>query len=195
MSSTSQPRPAPSRGGLFLDRDGTLIEDGHYLARPADVRLLPGVAGALQRARNLGYRLYLFTNQSGVGRGYFTRQAVDACNARLLQLAGLTPGAFERVCIAPEAPGSPSRYRKPSPAFIEETLEADGLDPGHTWMVGDKLADLQAGIGGGIRAAFVETGKPRTSEVDAFLCEHHPRAAAYPGLAALVDTLPEAPRA
>ena len=70
-----------TRSALFLDRDGTLILDKHYLADPADVELLPGVPEALRRARSLGYELFLFTNQSGIGRGLFTLE--DTCAATL----------------------------------------------------------------------------------------------------------------
>ncbi|MFI5337077.1 MAG: HAD-IIIA family hydrolase, partial [Opitutales bacterium] len=68
---------------LFLDRDGTLILDKDYLADPAGVELLPGAAAALQRARTLGYRLFLFTNQSGIGRGFHTIEDAHRCNARM----------------------------------------------------------------------------------------------------------------
>ena len=63
---------------LFLDRDGTLIIDKVYLADPAGVELIPGVAAGLGRARSLGYKLFLFTNQSGIGRGYYTLAAAEA---------------------------------------------------------------------------------------------------------------------
>ena len=74
---------------LFLDRDGTLIVDKVYLADPAGVELIPGAADALRRARALGYRLFLFTNQSGIGRGYHTLEDTQRVNARLEELLGL----------------------------------------------------------------------------------------------------------
>lgn len=148
-----------SRRALFLDRDGTLIVDQDYLRDPADVELLPGVAEALRRARTLRYRLYLFTNQSGIGRGYFTLEDVHRCNARMLELIGLGSDLFSGTCIAPELPDAPSRYRKPSPAYLVETIAADQLDPRRCHMIGDKEADLLAGIGAGIDAVAVCTGK------------------------------------
>ena len=144
---------------LFLDRDGTLIVDKNYLADPAGVELLPGVKGALQEARALGYRLFLFTNQSGIGRGLHSLDDALRCNARMEELLGLPAPLFDDICIAPEAPDQESRYRKPSPRFIVESITRHGLDATACWMVGDREADIQAGRNAGIRAAAVCTGK------------------------------------
>ena len=80
-------------------------------------------------------------------------------NARMEQLLGLPLPVFDGVCIAPEAPGTPSAYRKPSPRYILETLAARSLDPGACWMVGDAASDIAAGLAAGIRAAAVRTGR------------------------------------
>lgn len=144
---------------LFLDRDGTLIVDKVYLADPAGVELVPGAAAALARARRLGYRLFLFTNQSGIGRGYHTLADTQRVNARMEELLALPTPIFDGVCIAPEAPGQPSLYRKPSPRFITETLAQFHLNPAESWMVGDAASDIGAALAAGIRAAAVRTGK------------------------------------
>lgn len=144
---------------LFLDRDGTLIVDKVYLADPAGVELIPGAADGLRRARELGYRLYLFTNQSGIGRGYHTLRDTERVNARMEELLGLARPVFDGICIAPEGPNDPVVYRKPSPRFIQETIARDGLDPASCWMVGDSAADLGAARAAGIRSAAVRTGK------------------------------------
>ncbi len=144
---------------LFLDRDGTLIVDKVYLADPAGVELIPGVAAALRRARSLGYQLFLFTNQSGIGRGYHTLADTERVNARLEELLGLPAPVFDGICIAPERSDQPPVYRKPSPRFILETVAARRLDPADCWMVGDSAADLGAAAAAGIRAAAVRTGK------------------------------------
>lgn len=151
--------PGASRRALFLDRDGTLIVDRVYLADPAGVELLPGAADALTRARQLGYRLYLFTNQSGIGRGYHTAEDARRVNARLEELLGLPRPVFAEICIAPEAPDQPVVYRKPSPKFIQEMIARDGLDPAACFMVGDSAADIQAALNAGIRPAAVRTGR------------------------------------
>jgi D-glycero-D-manno-heptose 1,7-bisphosphate phosphatase len=144
---------------LFLDRDGTIIVDKHYLADPAGVELIPGVRSALQRARELGYKLFLFTNQSGIGRGLYTLDDVLLVNARMETLLALASPLFTELCIAPEAPDQPSLYRKPSPRFIQEMIAAHHLDPAHCAMIGDRPSDAQAGLNAGIRSIAICTGE------------------------------------
>jgi D-glycero-D-manno-heptose 1,7-bisphosphate phosphatase len=151
--------PTSARRALFLDRDGTIIPDKHYLADPAGVELLPGAAAALGRARQLGYALFLFTNQSGIARGYFTLDDVHRCNVRMEELIGLPAPLFTDICISTEGPNDPPLYRKPSPRFILESIARHGLDPQHCWMVGDRESDIDAGLNAKIRAVAVCTGK------------------------------------
>lgn len=144
---------------LFLDRDGTLIVDKVYLADPQGVELIPGAADGLRRARALGYGVFLFTNQSGIGRGFHTLEDTWRVNERMEELLGLPHPVFDGVCVAPEGPDQPSMYRKPSPRFILETLAARALEPAQCWMVGDSAADVRAGLAAGIRSAALRTGK------------------------------------
>ena len=149
---------------LFLDRDGTLILDKDYLADPAGVELIPGAADALRRARSLGYKLFLFTNQSGIGRGLHTIEDTHRVNARMEEMLGLPRPLFDDICIAPKAPEQPSLYRKPSPRYIIETITRYNLDARHCWMVGDREADIQAGYRANIFVAAVCTGKLTAAE-------------------------------
>lgn len=140
---------------VFLDRDGTLIENRHYLRSPEGVALLPGVREALSRARDMGAKLFLFTNQSGVGRGYFTLADVEAQNRRMIELLGLGEDVFAGICIAPERPDEPPVYRKPSPRFIREMVATHALSMETAWMVGDAPSDWEAGVNAGINAAAI----------------------------------------
>jgi D-glycero-D-manno-heptose 1,7-bisphosphate phosphatase len=144
---------------LFLDRDGTLILDKVYLSDPAGVEVIAGAEAGLRRARELGFLIFLFTNQSGIGRGYHTLEDALAVNARMEELLGLASPAFDGVCIAPESSDEPAVYRKPSPRFILEKIAEHALDPGACWMVGDSRADVGAALAAGIRAAAVRTGR------------------------------------
>ena len=144
---------------LFLDRDGTLIVDKVYLADPAGVEIIPGVADGLRRAHRLGYKLFLFTNQSGIGRGLHLFEDTLRVNFRMEELLGLPRPAFTEVCIAPEAPGQPVVYRKPSPRFILEMLEKHALDRAQCWMIGDSLSDVGAGLAANVNVAVVRSGK------------------------------------
>jgi D-glycero-D-manno-heptose 1,7-bisphosphate phosphatase len=144
---------------LFLDRDGTIIVDKHYLADPAGVELIPGVSSALQRARELGYKLFLFTNQSGIGRGLYTLEDTLLVNARMETLLALASPLFTDLCIAPEAPDQPSLYRKPSPRFIQEMIAAHDLEPAKCAMIGDRPSDALAGLNAGVRSIAICTGE------------------------------------
>lgn len=155
---------------LFLDRDGTLIFDKDYLHEPEKVELIPGTREALHRALDAGCLLFLLTNQSGIGRGYFTMADYEACHRRFLELLGLRERDFAACGVAPEAPEAPSRYRKPQPAFVLEQLAAfPQLDPARCWMVGDRESDWQTGLNAKIRAAAVATGKPIDAPAREFL--------------------------
>jgi D-glycero-D-manno-heptose 1,7-bisphosphate phosphatase len=143
---------------LILDRDGTLIEHVPYLRDPAEVRLLPGVADALATAREAGARLFLHSNQSGIGRGLFDISAVHACNERMIELLGTGPATFDRICIAPEHPDEPSSYRKPSPTFAREIISEFAYDPIDVCYIGDRGSDLATAHAAGTRGAGVATG-------------------------------------
>ena len=103
---------------VFLDRDGTLIEEKNYLHKPEDVVIFPGVEAALKKLQDVSFRLFLVTNQSGVGRGYFTLEDVEKVHAHLSSELAQHGVNFEKIYIAPEHPDAPSRGRKPSPQFL-----------------------------------------------------------------------------
>ncbi|MFD2257531.1 D-glycero-alpha-D-manno-heptose-1,7-bisphosphate 7-phosphatase [Luteolibacter algae] len=142
---------------LILDRDGTLIEHVPYLSNPKDIRLLPGVEEGLRLALDSGAKLFLHTNQSGVGRGYFDIEAVDRCNNRLFEILGENV-PFQAVCSAPEAPGMPSKYRKPSPRFAREVMNEYSFRPDEVCYVGDRGSDIATAEAAGTRAVGVATG-------------------------------------
>ena len=149
------PRVPPYVRAVFLDRDGTLIENRHYLASPEGVALLPGVRDAVAHIRAAGAKLFLFTNQSGIGRGYFTLADVEAQHRRMLELLDLGDDLFADICIATERPDEPPVYRKPSPRFIHEMLAEHAITAEAAWMVGDSPSDWEAGINAGIHSAAI----------------------------------------
>lgn len=155
---------------LFLDRDGTLIFDKDYLHEPEKVELIPGTKEAIRRVLDSGCKLFLLTNQSGIGRGFFTMADYEACHCRFVELLGIRPEDFSACGVAPEAPDQPSKYRKPVPTFILEQLQAfPDLDPARCWMIGDRKSDWQTGINAKIRSAAVATGKSIDDSAQAFL--------------------------
>ncbi|HCJ11768.1 MAG TPA: HAD family hydrolase [Opitutae bacterium] len=140
---------------IFFDRDNTLIVDVPYLKDPDQVVLMHGARDALARLEAAGYLIFLFTNQSGIGRGYYTEVEANACNDRMIELLGRFK--FAEICIAPEHPDAPAVYRKPSPRFILEMVAKYSLDKRQTWMVGDKDIDIEAGKAAGVHTAHIGT--------------------------------------
>ena len=144
---------------MFLDRDGTIIEDKDYLSRPEEVVIYPGVPEALQRLAKAGFKLVIVTNQSGVGRGYFTLADVENVHRHLIAEFGRHNVHFEKIYVAPEAPDQASRGRKPSPQFLFDARDELGIDLQQSYMIGDKLIDLACGWNAGLkRSLLVRTG-------------------------------------
>ena len=144
---------------IFLDRDGTLIEEREYLADPAGVALFPGVGAALRRLQDAGFTLVIVTNQSGIGRGYYTEADLHRVNDRLRQLLAADGVLIAKIYFAPEAPEAPSRGRKPSPQFLLDARDEFGVDLAQSYMIGDKLIDLECGWNAGVKKCLlVRTG-------------------------------------
>lgn len=163
-----KPHFAGMKPAIFLDRDGTLVAEKNYLHRPEDVEIFPGVGAALKRLADAGFRLFIVSNQSGVGRGYFTLAEVDRVNQHLSQALARDGIRFEKIYIAPEAPDQPSRGRKPSPQFLFDARDEFGLDLAASFMVGDKLIDLECGWNAGVKKSIlVRTGYGAKAEVEA----------------------------
>jgi D-glycero-D-manno-heptose 1,7-bisphosphate phosphatase len=141
---------------VFLDRDGTLMRDVDYCGDPKDVEVFPGAPEALRRLKANGYKLVVITNQSGVGRGYFTEEdyrRVEAAFGRQLG-EGLLDGSYH----CPDLPGTNSTRRKPAPGMVLEAQRDFRLDLARSWFVGDKASDIECGRNAGVRTILVETG-------------------------------------
>jgi len=144
---------------VFLDRDGTIIAEKNYLHRVDQVEIFPGAGAALGSLCRAGYKLFIVSNQSGIGRGYFTLADVEKVNEYLLGELARQGAHFEAIYIAPEAPGAPSRGRKPSPQFLLDARDQYGLDLARSFMIGDKLIDLECGWSAGVNTCLlVRTG-------------------------------------
>jgi D-glycero-D-manno-heptose 1,7-bisphosphate phosphatase len=144
---------------IFLDRDGTIIEDRNYISCPEEVVILHGAAASLQKLWAAGFKLFIVSNQSGVGRGYFSIVDVEKVNEHIRQEFGRNGVMFEKIYVAPEAPETPSRRRKPSPQFLFDARDEFGIDLAQSYMIGDKWIDLQCGWNAGVKKSIlVRTG-------------------------------------
>lgn len=155
---------ANERPYILLDRDGTIIHDRHYLHDPEEMELLPNAAAGLKRLADRGHGLVVLTNQSGVGRGYFTRGDVEACNERLRAMLAKHGIFLDAVLYCPHAPEDACHCRKPATGLVEQAVAMLEFDPEKAWMIGDKDADVDLGIAVGARSILVRTGKGTVHE-------------------------------
>jgi len=171
---------------VFLDRDGTLIVEKNYLHRPEDVEIFAGAGAALKKLADAGFKLFIVTNQSGIGRGFFTMADAERVNQRVSSEFASDGVRFEKIYIAPEAPDQPSRGRKPSPQFLFDARDEFNLNLAESFMVGDKLIDLECGWNAGVKQSIlVRTGYGAGVERDD--AEQIKRAVVVDGLAEIVE--------
>ncbi len=150
---------------VFLDKDGTLVEDVPYNVDPSRIRLATGVAEGVRRLHTMGYKLVVISNQSGVARGYFPEEALIAVEERLRDLLGKLDVPLSGFYYCPHHPdGSVRAYasacdcRKPKPGMLLNAAQEHGIDLAHSWLVGDILDDVEAGRRAGCRTILVDNG-------------------------------------
>lgn len=153
---------------IILDRDGTVIEDRHYLSDPAGIALLPGVPEALGLLQRLGAKLFIATNQSGIGRGYFSLANYKSCEAELARQLAAHGVTLDQTVFCPHAPEETCHCRKPAPGLWQELASSFDLKQSCSIMIGDKMADFNFGLNCNLAATIlVLSGKGR-SEAEKF---------------------------
>ena len=141
---------------VFVDRDGTIIQDADYCSDPKQVKPLDGAANALRRLKNAGYKIIVITNQSGIGRGFFTEKQYRAVEAEVSRQLG--DHLIDATYFCPDAPGQPSKCRKPAPGMVLEAARDHDVDLARSFLIGDKEIDAECAHNAGVRAIRVRTG-------------------------------------
>ena len=154
-------RDLPCSRAIFLDRDGTIMRDASHVGEVDQVVLIPNAVPSLKRLQDAGYKLFVITNQSGVGRGYFTREAVESIHTRLNEQFNQAGVRFERYYVCPHHPEDNCECRKPKPKLLLDAAREYGLDLSRSFMIGDRASDIQAGVNAGARSILVLTGVGR----------------------------------
>ena len=156
---------AVSAPAIFLDKDGTLIEDVPYNVDPALIRLRPGAGVALRRLQAAGFRLIVVSNQSGVARGLFAEEALGTVESRLRALLAGERIALDGFLYCPHHPDGvvpafarSCDCRKPAPGMLLRAARAFDLHLGRSWLFGDILDDIEAGHRAGCRSVLVDSG-------------------------------------
>lgn len=161
-----------SHAAVFLDRDGTMIDDVGYLNEPKQVRLLPGAADAVRRMRSAGYRVVIISNQSGVARGLLDEETLAEVQARLEELLDREGASLDGVYYCPyldgpeavvEAYRRNSELRKPRPGMLFQAARELNLDLKRSWMIGDSASDVAAGQRAGCLTIRVRSNRLDTA--------------------------------
>lgn len=150
---------------LFLDRDGTIVEEVGHLRHAEDVRLIPGAAAVIASANRIGLPVVIVTNQSGIGRGLFDWADFAAVQARTLALLATEGASIDAVLACPHHPDAapPWRHadhpaRKPNPGMLRSAASLLPIDLAASWIVGDRASDLAAGLAAGLAGGLHLTG-------------------------------------
>src|SRR5437879_8215109 len=148
---------------IFVDRDGTIMQDVDYCSDPQEVKIFPGVREALRRLKSNGFKLIIITNQSGIGRGFFTIKQYRAVEAEVLQQ--LVDALIDATYFCPDIPGQHSSCRNPAPGMIVEATREHQIDLFGSFLIGDKEIDIECGHNAGVRTIRVKTG-PQSDTTD-----------------------------
>ena len=143
---------------VILDRDGTVIVERDYLSTPEEVELLPNAARGLRQMAELGYKLVIVTNQSGVARGRFDEARLAEINARVRELLSREGVELAGIWYCPHHPDEGCACRKPNTKLIEEAADTLGFDPRNSIVIGDKASDIELGKRIGATTILVRTG-------------------------------------
>ena len=180
---------------VFFDRDGTLIREAQYLSELSDIRLFSDTADALARLKARGYFLAMVTNQSGVARGYFPESFVFEAFEHLNQLLSPFGATIDAMEYCPHHPDGQPPYnqacscRKPQPEMIHRLAERFELDLGKSWVLGDKLCDVELGLKAHVRSGLVLTGYG--AKVAEQVQQKHPQIPTFQSLTQFADHLLE----
>ena len=163
MKNQSKPQPA-----VFLDRDGVLIHDVDYLSDLNDVKMYDDVPLALSKLKEAGFLLIMITNQSGVARGYFDEAFVKATYQKIQNILQTHMITLDSMFYCPHHIKGKHPYnidcncRKPSPGMIFEADKQFNIDLSHSYMIGDKLCDIELALNTGTEGLLLKTGYGKT---------------------------------
>ena len=143
---------------MVLDRDGTIIFERHYLSDPSEVQLLPGSAAGLRSMRELGLGTIVITNQSAIGRGMINEAQLDLIHKRFCELLEQEGVFLDGIYFCPHLPEEGCDCRKPAPALLRSAAQELNFDPGESFVIGDKVCDIELGRRVGATTILVRTG-------------------------------------
>lgn len=156
----------------LLDRDGTINTERHYLSHPDQLELLPGATDGMKKLRDLGLGLAIISNQSSIGRGYLDAERMERVHNRLRAMLGSADIAVDGIYYCPHLPQADCDCRKPRSGLVDRAASDLGFDPQDSFLIGDKLCDIQLGARIGATTFLVRTGYGTVSEAEGVRADH-----------------------
>lgn len=145
---------------IILDRDGVINEDsGEFIKAPEEWRALPGSLAAIAKLNHAGHTVVVATNQSGIGRGYFTLETLQQIHQKMADELAAVNGHIDRVYFCPHTPEQGCECRKPKPGLLRQIAAEYKTDFSEAILVGDSWRDIQAAQAVNCKAVLVKTGK------------------------------------
>lgn len=148
---------------VFVDKDGTLVQDVPYNVDPERITLSPGAAEAIDAFARNGLQVIVISNQPGAALGHFAEEQLKDVERRLRELLG---GEIDGFYYCPHAPDAGCRCRKPSPGMLLRAAREHGVDLERSWMIGDILDDVEAGRRAGCRTCLIDNGNETEWKID-----------------------------
>jgi D-glycero-D-manno-heptose 1,7-bisphosphate phosphatase len=176
------------RKAVFIDRDGTINVDVHYLSTPPDLILYPGVAEGIATLARSGFLIIIITNQSGIARGNLTHEMLGEIHKRLHSLVEESGGRIDAIYYCPHHPDEKCACRKPQPGMLQKAISDLHIDPKQSFIIGDRMLDVEAGKAVGLKAvlipeaaheAAVEEEKKKSAAKADFECRKFPEAVKF----------------
>lgn len=150
-----KPKTKPA---VFLDRDGTLIEEANYLARPEKLKLFSFAAKAVRLLNESSFLVVLITNQSGIGRGFFSENDLREIHEKLVAELAAQNACLDQIYFCPHTPETDCDCRKPKIGMIRQATQDFSIDLKKSWTIGDKALDVETGYNAKMKTALVLTG-------------------------------------
>jgi len=150
---------AQIKKAVFLDRDGTIARDVPYCSRPEDFELLPGVSEGIRLLNEAGFKVIVITNQSGVSRGYFTKEMLEEIHQKMKDDLSKFGAHIDGIYFCPHHPDQGCDCRKPKPTLIYQATQAHGIQLDESFFIGDMPLDVVAGYAAGCKACLISSSR------------------------------------
>lgn len=157
-NSKAKIQKAELKKAVFLDRDGTICEDAHYLSRVEELKIFPFAAEAIKLLNDNGFPVILITNQSGIARGFFDEKVLLEIHEKLITELAKAGAKLDAIYFCPHNAENDCSCRKPQIGMIERAMKDFPLDLKNSWMIGDKAIDVEMGFNAKTKTALVLTG-------------------------------------